>query len=120
MPQRDAVGDRGGARGSVEAEGEARLVARVVVGGVDEVLHVRLAGGRGPVLVDEQREGRRVVAHLGGHRGEVRYADEEALALAQPPARRDDELLAVATPLRGRAVDRHAADALTGKVEVEA
>jgi hypothetical protein len=41
MPERQAVGHRGGAGRYVEAERESRLVARVVVGGEDVVLPVR-------------------------------------------------------------------------------
>ena len=117
----DAVGDRGLAGRHVEADVEARLVARVVVGRQEQVRPVRLGRCRRAGRVEEERGGGESseLATVGAAT-KCETVTRNGAPLLQRAPRRDHEFLAVARE-RGRLpVDADAADAVAGEVEVEA
>jgi len=115
------VGDRRRAGRDVEPEREARLVPRVVVGGVDAVHRVGRPRRRRAVGGDEERCGQELVG-VGDRRvgPEVTDLHLEERVVADRVRRRDNQFLIAAGEARRSPVDGDAADAGPAEVEVEA
>ena len=115
-----AVGDRLGARGDGDAKLVGGLVERMVVDRIPMVGDLRLAGDERAVVGGD--EARQADLGVADRRRDAVVGDDdvELLAVLDPAARRDRQLVGVARPRRRALVDGDAAHVQAVEVEVEA